>query len=86
MFLKCAHISATINYLTYSNMKPLSSIEHLNCLKGWRNKLNVGRASIVHINLEGDDPSSQRPCCLYVMSKSKNPSKYQSVAYSTLVS
>ena len=85
VFLKCAHISATINYLTPSNMKPLRFIEHLNCLKGWRNKLNVGRASIVHINLEGEDPSGRRPCCLYVVSKSNNPTEIQSVSYSTLV-
>lgn len=66
-------------------MKPLRFIEHLNCLKSWRNKLNVGRAAIIHINLEGDDPSSRRPCSLYVVNKSNNPTKYQSLSFSTLV-
>ena len=66
-------------------MKPLRFIEHLNCLKNWRNKLNVGRALIVHVNLEGDDPISNRPCCLYVASRSFVTATSPSTAYSTLV-
>jgi hypothetical protein len=84
-FIKSAHISASLNYLSPANMKPLRFIEHLNCLKNWRNKLNIGRALIVHVNLEGDDPISNRPSCLYVASRSFGKAKSSSVSYSTII-
>ena len=87
VFLKCAHFSASLYYLSATNMKPLRFIEHLNCMRAWRNKLNVGRASIQHINLEGDDPESARPCCLHVATKSSGHRKISSsiMPYSAMV-
>ena len=67
-------------------MKPLRFIEHLNCLKAWRNKLNIGRASIIHIDLQGQDPISKRPCSIYVADRSPLAStKGSSKSYSTRV-
>lgn len=86
IFIKLAHISASLNYLSPANMKPLRFIEHLNCLKAWRNKLNIGRASIIHIDLQGQDPISKRPCSIYVANRSPLAStKGSAKSYSTRV-
>jgi len=68
-FLKAAHYAATINYLTPQSMRPLSFKEYLHCLRTYKNKLNIARASIVFINLDGDDMKAKRPAQIYVSLK-----------------
>ena len=50
-------------------MRPLYFSEHQGSVEKFRNLINVGRGAISYINLEDDDPHSERPACLFVSSK-----------------
>ena len=57
-------------------MKPLNFAEHLGSVEEFRNLINVGRGAISYINLEQDDPKSERPAFLFVISKSSPTQVY----------
>jgi len=69
IFIRIAHLMAGVEYLSFSQMKPLYFSEHLGSVESFRNLINVGRGAISYINLEDDDPHSERPSCLFVSSK-----------------
>ena len=50
-------------------MRPLYFSEHLGSIEKFRNLINVGRGAISYINLQNDDPDSERPSFLFVSSK-----------------
>jgi len=69
IFIRIAHLMAGMEYLSFGQMKPLYFSEHLGSVEKFRNLINVGRGAISYINLQDDDPHSERPACLFVSSK-----------------
>jgi len=71
-FLKAAHYAASIDYLSPKSMRPLNFKEYQHCMRRFRNKINIARASILCINLDGDDVKARRPAEIYVRLRRPN--------------
>nr|CAD7429727.1 unnamed protein product [Timema monikensis] len=68
-FIRMAHIFASRFYGRNAEPRPLSSTEHLAAVSKMKNSINIVRANISHICLDGPDPKSSRPRLLHIRAK-----------------
>ncbi|KAK3606483.1 hypothetical protein CHS0354_041434 [Potamilus streckersoni] len=71
VFLRMAHI-LTFQETKSSEVVPCTFRRYLHSLASYTNSINVIRASLSHICLDGPDPPSKRPELLYVKSRHLN--------------
>ncbi|XP_022918422.2 pre-piRNA 3'-exonuclease trimmer-like [Onthophagus taurus] len=65
IFIRMAHIMASEKYVN-TEYKTFMSAELFAAIDPLKNKLNLIRCSVSHINLDGEDPPSTRPALLVV--------------------
>ncbi|XP_050304874.1 pre-piRNA 3'-exonuclease trimmer-like isoform X2 [Anthonomus grandis grandis] len=70
IFIRLAHLNI---YQKYPISKQFVSSEHIAALSHLKNKVNIIRGSVSHINLDGEDPSSTRPPYLVIESLKNKP-------------
>ncbi|XP_066917368.1 poly(A)-specific ribonuclease PNLDC1-like isoform X1 [Clytia hemisphaerica] len=70
IFLRMAHLLATKN-IKLTDEKPLDLTDHFYVLKIFVDGINMSRAAVRHVNLNGDDPPSTLPERFIVRSRKK---------------
>ncbi|XP_018332138.1 pre-piRNA 3'-exonuclease trimmer-like [Agrilus planipennis] len=77
IFIRMGHIYATNKFK--QSRKYLSN-ELFSAVSGFKNKVNLIRASLAHIQLDGEDPPSSRPPYLVVESSRNKPLNISQIA------
>ncbi|XP_068085004.1 pre-piRNA 3'-exonuclease trimmer [Anabrus simplex] len=79
-FIKMSHIFAEQKFGDACEPRPFTSTEHLFAVQPMKNNVNVIRADVSHICLDGPDPKSERPQWLHVHSRNSKSIDISQVA------
>ncbi|XP_033102246.1 uncharacterized protein LOC117105264 [Anneissia japonica] len=71
VFLRLCHLLAASEMIM--GMKPLRLVDYIHIVQPYKNSVNMMRANLMFVKIDGEDPKSHRPDWLYVVAKGNNP-------------